>query len=173
MKTYKKNKKFLPEKELWRILYEILLGLNYLHSNNILHRDIKLLNLFLGKNKSIKIGDMGVSKIVSNINALHCTKVGTPLYLPPELIKQIPYDFKVDIWSVGCSMYHLASLEPPFQGDNLIVLGNNIVKIPHKPLQSTLSKDFTKILDLFLNKKPDLRPSAKDAIELIPGNVKV
>ncbi len=116
---------------------------------------------------------MGVSKIVSNINALHCTKVGTPLYLSPELIKQIPYDFKVDIWSAGCSMYHLACLEPPFQGDNLIVLGNNIVKMAHKPLNSTYSKELTKILDLLLNKKPELRPSAKDALEYVPNFIKV
>lgn len=116
---------------------------------------------------------MGVSKIVSNINALHCTRVGTPLYLSPELIKQIPYDFKVDIWSVGCSIYHLACLEPPFQGDNLIVLGNNIVKMPHKPLLGSYSKDFSKIIDLFLSKKPENRPSAKDSLELIPLSAKV
>jgi len=116
---------------------------------------------------------MGVSKLVSNINALHCTKVGTPLYLSPELIKQIPYDFKVDIWSVGCSMYHMASLEPPFQGDNLIVLGNNIVKMPHKPLNAKYGKDFGKVIDLFLSKKPEFRPSAKDALEHIPLHVKV
>lgn len=131
------------------------------------------MNLFLGKNKSIKIGDLGVSKIVSNINALHCTRVGTPLYLSPELIKQVPYDFKVDIWSVGCSMYHLACLEPPFQGENLIVLGNNIVKMPHKPIPSNYSRDLSKILDICLSKKPDQRPSAKDAIDMIPMNIKV
>ena len=116
---------------------------------------------------------MGVSKIVSNINALHCTKVGTPLYLSPELIKQIPYDFKVDIWSVGCSMYHLACLEPPFQGDNLIVLGNNIVKMPHKPISSAYCKDFGKMLDLFLSKRPEMRPSAKEALDNIPASVTV
>jgi len=117
---------------------------------------------------------MGVSKPVSNINALHCTKVGTPLYLSPELIKQIPYDFKVDIWSVGCSMYYLACLEPPFQGDNLIVLGNNIVKMPHKRISSGFyGKEFGKVLDLFLTKRPDLRPSAKDALEHVPSSVKV
>lgn len=116
---------------------------------------------------------MGVSKIVSNINALHCTRVGTPLYLAPELIKQIPYDFKVDIWSVGCSLYQLACLEPPFQGDNLIVLGNNIVKNPHKPIVNNYTKEFSKFIDLLLSKKTDVRPSAKDCVDLIPQHVKV
>lgn len=59
--------------------------------------------------------------------ALQATRVGTPLYLSPELIQHSPYDFKVDIWAVGCAIYHLAAFEPPFKGDNLIVLGNNIV----------------------------------------------
>jgi len=68
---------------------------------------------------------------------LICSRVGTPLYLSPELIKQKPYDFKVDLWAVGCSLYHLSALEPPFSGDNLIVLGNNIVKTKHKPLSTT------------------------------------
>jgi NIMA (never in mitosis gene a)-related kinase len=54
------------------------------------------------------------------------TRVGTPLYLAPELIMSQPYDHKVDIWAIGCALYHLSSLEPPFQADNLINLGNAI-----------------------------------------------
>jgi NIMA (never in mitosis gene a)-related kinase len=126
------------------------------------------LNLFLTKSKIVKIGDLGVSKIVSNINALHCSRVGTPLYLSPELIKQIPYDFKVDMWSLGCSLYHLASLDPPFGGDNLITLGNNIVKTKHKQLSSIFSKDLTLLIDRLLNKKAEKRPTSKEAIDMIP-----
>lgn len=54
------------------------------------------------------------------------TKIGTPLYLSPEQVKQKPYDFKVDIWGIGCCLYHIARFCPPFNGDNLIALGNNI-----------------------------------------------
>lgn len=105
-----------------------------MHSINIIHRDIKCLNMLITKDNVIKIGDLGVSKIALSKNALHCTRVGTPLYLSPEVIKNIPYDFKIDIWSIGCSLYHMAALTPPFTGDNLIVLGNNIVKKAHTPL---------------------------------------
>ncbi len=105
----------------------------YLHKQNIIHRDIKTLNIFLNKDNEIKLGDLGVSKIISNSTKLQAARVGTPLYLAPEVIKHQPYDFKVDIWAVGCVLYHLAALHPPFEGPNLIALGYNIVhKYPRK-----------------------------------------
>lgn len=172
LKHYKRHMTIFDETDLWRIADEILLGLDYLHRHDIIHRDIKCLNLFITKDKHIKIGDLGVSKIVSNINALHCTRVGTPLYLSPELIMQIPYDFKVDLWSFGISLYHLTCLEPPFIGDNLIVLGNNIVKEKPKPIPSHYSIELWRFISAMLNKKPDKRPTAKEAFGLFPEEIK-
>ena len=170
IKHYKRHQKYFDEILLWRIAYEILTGLEYLHSNNIIHRDIKCLNLFLSKDHHVKIGDLGVSTI-SALGGMHCTRVGTPLYLSPELIKQVPYDYKTDIWSFGCSLYHLSCLEPPFTGNNLIVLGNNIVKGRPRELPSIYSKDLKFFIDKMLTKKPDKRPSAKEAKDLIPKNL--
>jgi NIMA (never in mitosis gene a)-related kinase len=78
-----------------------------------------------------------VSKIMSGTGFLQATRVGTPLYLSPEIVKQLPYDFKVDIWAVGCCIYHLATFKPPFNGDNLISLGNNIIFKDPQPLSKT------------------------------------
>lgn len=64
------------------------MAVDYLHKHNIMHRDIKCLNIFLSQDKLIKIGDLGVSKIVPYSAAVHGTRVGTPLYLSPELVKQ-------------------------------------------------------------------------------------
>ena len=171
IKHYKRHQKHFEEFDIWSIAFEILNGLDYLHKSNIIHRDIKCLNLFITKDKHIKIGDLGVSTIVSNINALHCTRVGTPLYLSPELVRQIPYDFKVDIWSFGCSLYHLASLDPPFVGDNLIVLGNNIVKGRPKPLPPQYSENLSKFIERMLSKRPEKRPTARESLEMIPADV--
>ena len=170
IKHYKRHQKFFDEILLWRISYEILTGLEYLHSNNIIKKKKKCLNLFLSKDHHVKIGDLGVSTI-SALGGMHCTRVGTPLYLSPELVKQIPYDYKTDIWSFGCSLYHLASLEPPFTGNNLIVLGNNIVKGRPKELPSMYSNELKLFIDKMLTKKPEKRPSAKEAKDLIPKNI--
>ena len=168
IKYYKKHSKFFDEIDLWKIASEILSGLDYLHSKNIIHRDIKCLNLFITKDNHIKIGDLGVSTIISGIDNLHYTRVGTPLYISPELVKQKPYDYKTDIWSFGCSLYHLACLEPPFYGTNLIVLGNNIVKGIPKSLPHQYSNELRSFIDKMLEKKPENRPSAKEAMKLIP-----
>ena len=171
IKHYKKHSKNFTEIDLWKISSEVLSGLDYLHSHNIIHRDIKCLNLFITKDRHIKIGDLGVSAFTSGMNDLHYTRVGTPLYISPELVKQKPYDYKTDIWSFGCSLYHLASLEPPFTGGNLIVLGNNIVKGVPKPLPQQYSTDLRNFVDKLLEKKADKRPSAKEALDLIPLDI--
>ena len=172
IKHYKKHSKYFDEIDLWRIASDILSGLEYLHSQKIIHRDIKCLNLFITKDRHIKIGDLGVSTITSGMDNLHYTRVGTPLYISPELVKQKPYDYKTDIWSFGCSLYHLASLEPPFSGGNLIVLGNNIVKGVPKLLPHQYSNELRAFIDKMLEKKPEKRPSAKEALELIPEEIK-
>ena len=75
---------------------ELALALKHIHDNNIIHRDIKTLNVFLTKDRKIKLGDLGVSKIFNSDIAVHGTRVGTPLYLSPELVQTQPYDFKVN-----------------------------------------------------------------------------
>ena len=172
IKHYKKHSKYFDEIDIWKISLEILSGLEYLHSQKIIHRDIKCLNLFITKDRHVKIGDLGVSTITSGIDNLHYTRVGTPLYLSPELVKQKPYDYKTDIWSFGCSLYHLASLEPPFIGNNLIALGNNIVKGIPKSLPQQYSNELKAFIDKLLEKRPENRPSAKEAIDMIPKDIK-
>ena len=112
MRKHRTDNKRFSEKQIWRWAYEILLGIKYLHEKSILHRDIKSLNIFLTKSNKVKvillklihlqIGDLGVSKIIKGTMHFLTTKIGTPLYMSPEQVKQKPYDFKVDIWGVGC-----------------------------------------------------------------------
>jgi NIMA (never in mitosis gene a)-related kinase len=75
---------------------------------------MKCLNIFMGANDQIKLGDMGVSEFLTFGHTQHGKRVGTPLYLSPEIVKNYQYDHKVDIWAIGCSLYYLASLENPF-----------------------------------------------------------
>ena len=92
--------KHLKEPKIWHFFIQTCIGLQYLHTRKILHRDIKTINLFLTKDERVKIGDLGVAKTMKGINFAN-TLVGTPYYLSPELCEEKPYDHKSDIWSLG------------------------------------------------------------------------
>lgn len=87
-------------------------------------------------------------------------------------MKQQAYDFKVDVWAVGCCLYHLACFEPPFTGDNLIALGNNIVNKKPKSLPEQYSERFSTFLGRMLKKKAFDRPPIRDMLLFIPKSVK-
>lgn len=96
--------------EIKEIIVQIMLALKYLHDQGIIHRDIKLKNIFISSRLSgivrVKLGDFGIAKALSQFQ-LATTMVGTPYYLSPELCSRIPYDKSVDIWSFGCVIYEL------------------------------------------------------------------
>ena len=167
----KKKRVYVNEDIIWDIAYQCLLGLEYLHSQHIIHRDIKLLNIFMSKDKSVKIGDMGMSKILSN-KEMKLSRVGTPLYLAPELVKKEKYDYKADIWSLGCSLYHLARTVPPFNDENLIRLGQAIVNENPPNLPSCYSEKLNYFINKLMIKDKKLRPSSSEAMKYIPEKTK-
>ncbi|GJQ71712.1 putative protein kinase [Trypoxylus dichotomus] len=118
---YLKNRRlyndFLHRDLALNIICQVLLGLEHLHSKKIIHRDLKTENIFLsGSMKDfIKIGDFGISKCLRNNDQAN-TIIGTTNYLAPEMCDGQPYDMKSDIWSFGCIMYEVCSLERLFNG---------------------------------------------------------
>lgn len=92
-------------------------GIKALHDLKIVHRDIKCANIFLTKNGVVKLGDLNVSK-VANKGLMH-TQTGTPYYASPEVWKDRPYDNKSDIWSLGCVLYEMITLMPPFRATSM------------------------------------------------------
>ncbi len=152
----KKKKMYVAEKEVWRLLGQLALAMLHLHVNNIIHRDIKPLNIFLTKEKVLKVfsaqtkgGSWGTwesrsswtrrsfprgAVIHAHLNPLVDKVVGTPLYLSPEVLKAQPYDQRVDVWAVGCTLYELLTLEPPFNGQDLASLSNAILNKTPAPI---------------------------------------
>jgi hypothetical protein len=115
---------------------------------------------------------MGVSKVVKNSMAAQNTRVGTPLYLSPELVKQKPYDYKIDVWAMGCILYQLCVGKAPFTGENLISLGYNIVHNQPPPIPTTYSAELIDLIGRLLEKNPSKRPSSEEALSLIQSTKK-
>lgn len=105
----------------------MIFGLKALHDLNIMHRDLKSANVFINKDYSVKLGDMNISKVANN-EGLNYTQTGTPYYASPEVWRDEPYNFKSDIWSLGCVLYELITLEPPFKANNMAALHKKIQK---------------------------------------------
>jgi len=110
------------------LLVQICIGLNYIHSLQILHRDLKSLNIFLTKGNCVKIGDFGVSKTLQGTESAN-TMIGTPYYLSPEICAKERYTLKSDIWSLGCILYELAALDVSIAIINSILSKQRIISL--------------------------------------------
>jgi NIMA (never in mitosis gene a)-related kinase len=162
---HKKKGVYIDESEIWLVLVGMLKGLQALHSKNIYHRDLKSANVFMSKDKSVKIGDMNVSKIAKK--GLLYTQTGTPYYASPEVWMDKPYDSKSDIWSCGCVIYEMACLKPPFRAADMDGLYKRVVKGRYNKLPSHYSVDLNNVVRMMLQVQPNKRPSCgKPKIDL-------
>ena len=137
--------KKLPENQIKDIALQLSSALFYLHSNNIIHRDIKPQNILISAGGIIKVCDFGFARAIDNKTMITSIK-GTPLYMAPELLKEYPYNKKADLWSLGVILYELFVGQPPFYTNNFNTLMHKITKedIRYPESMSSVFKDFLK-----------------------------
>eukprot|EP00667_Euglena_gracilis_P009672 EG_transcript_9828 len=153
-----------PEETLWNFLIQIAQGLEHLHAKRIIHRDLKPQNIFVTRSDNVKIGDMGLCKFLDSARYAH-SLCGTPLYSPPEVINEVPYDDKADIWSFGCLMYELAMLQPPFMAKTPVALAKRILaEDPPRIPPERYSVELTLLIRKMLSKDPRRRPAVADIL---------
>ena len=176
LKEDKDKEENIKKEEIWNIFYQCMSGLNYLHSMGVIHRDISPQNIFMTKNKIIKIGDFGVSakfkdkEILKKITSLKDTVVGKAEFMAPEVSNKC-YNEKSDIFSMGCVFYKILFLKN-YQNETFHFKGNNknIRKVESGTIPSISDINLKEILTQMLEKDAEKRPDAKIVFEKIKEN---
>ncbi|MBN3309605.1 serine/threonine-protein kinase Nek2 isoform X2 [Amia ocellicauda] len=165
-----KERRYLDEELILRVLAQLVLALKECHrrsdgGHTVLHRDLKPANIFLDVKQNVKLGDFGLARILNHDTSFAKTFVGTPYYMSPEQINRMSYNEKSDIWSLGCLMYELCALSPPFTAYNQKDLAEKIREGKFRRIPYRYSEDLNALLSKMLNLKDYLRPSVESIIQ--------
>jgi len=163
LNTHYKSKTYMEEKDIWVFAIQMIIGLKALHDMKILHRDLKSANVFLLEEAAgIKLGDLNVSKVLKNNMAY--TQTGTPYYASPEIWRDQPYNTKSDIWSLGCVIYEMCALKPPFRGKDMESLYQKVKRGIFDPIPSHYSIDLYHLISMCLQISATSRPSCEQLL---------
>ncbi|KAH8367715.1 hypothetical protein KR084_001890 [Drosophila pseudotakahashii] len=148
----------MGEEPARRVTGHLVSALYYLHSNRILHRDLKPQNVLLDKNMHAKLCDFGLARNMTLGTHVLTSIKGTPLYMAPELLAEQPYDHHADMWSLGCIAYESMAGQPPFCASSILHL---VKMIKHEDVKwpSTLTSECRSFLQGLLEKDPGMRIS--------------
>ncbi|CAK7900338.1 hypothetical protein CAAN1_23S02520 [[Candida] anglica] len=193
--NFKKNREVVPEEFVWEVLVQTLLALHRCHygieaakvnlfesghegknepkidsETVVIHRDIKPDNIFMmDGGETIKLGDFGLAKMLTSRNDFAKTYVGTPYYMSPEVLMDNPYSPVCDIWSLGCVLYELCTLQPPFQAKTHLQLQQKIKLGTFHPVpEQNYSSQLRQIIHECITVDPDVRPSCFELLDTLP-----
>lgn len=172
-KSTKCNGKPLPgEGQVLEWLVQITLALQALHARRILHRDLKTQNVFLtGRMRkqhqgfALKLGDLGIARVLDSSTELAATQIGTPFSMSPEVFNSKPYGYESDVWGLGCVFYELVNGTHAFEAQSINGLALKILRGRYTPITSTCSEDTKQLIKWMLNTTPKKRPKLQDILQ--------
>jgi len=160
-----KRRKAITEPETRYFMRQIVLACQYLHENKIIHRDLKLGNLFLNDDMELKIGDFGLATKVDFEGERKKTLCGTPNYIAPEVLNKKGHSYEVDVWSLGCILYTLLIGKPPFETsclkDTYAKIKKNEFTIP----PNKVSNQAKNLIQNLLQPDPNSRPTMSQILD--------
>jgi len=164
---YKKKGERMPEKTVIKYMTQILLGVDYIHEDRIIHRNLKPENLLIDSKGNVKVSDFEIAKWLTSESAYADSILGTTCYSSLEALKGEKYSFDADIWSLGCIFHELCCLESPFNEENIFML---FTKLGERKYDSNLiPKEYNaaikNIIASMLNFESKKRPSCEELLE--------
>ena len=170
IKKYKQEGDEIDERKVIEYTREIAAGLNHMHEQRVIHRDLKPANILITSDGIFKLGDLGLGRIMNTETIKTFSKVGTPLYMAPEVINNSNgYDFKCDNWSLGCVIYELITLRSPFQTSeklSLIELFKKINSGLYPKIDNNKYKIAAKISEALLKVNPEERMELTQVLKI-------
>lgn len=160
----KNNSPKITEEEAAHIMTQVVEGLIYLHSHNILHRDMSLANLLLTKDMRIKIADFGLATQLTRPDEKHMTMCGTPNYISPEVATRSSHGLEADVWGIGCMLYTLLTGKPPFDTDAVKSTLTRVVMADYK-MPVGISMEARDLISRLLKKNPSDRIKLEEILD--------
>eukprot|EP01062_Namystynia_karyoxenos_P063827 TRINITY_DN56623_c0_g1_i1.p1 TRINITY_DN56623_c0_g1~~TRINITY_DN56623_c0_g1_i1.p1 ORF type:complete len:464 (+),score=120.56 TRINITY_DN56623_c0_g1_i1:83-1474(+) len=157
----------VPEKTVLRWFGQLCRALEHCHEHKVLHRNIKLSNIFLSKGgDNALLGDFGLARMLESTMAMAQTTVGSPMSMSPEAIQGKPYSHASDVWSLGCVLFELCTLQHPFKSDTLRDLMEKILRAPTPELPPGAAELPRRLVPMLLEKRPERRIGLRELLRI-------
>jgi NIMA (never in mitosis gene a)-related kinase len=151
----------IPVAQVWSYTFQLSEALCHMLERKLMHRDIKPANVFITKEGTLKLGDLGMGRSFSSRTLEATSVVGTPYYMAPEVMNNSPYSYPADVWSLGCVVYELCNLTSPFyeRNSSLYQLFNKIKSGTFAPVDSSYGPEMQELVSAMVSQETSHRPT--------------